>query len=458
MTKTAIPTRAESRPLPDYSQIPRIRVTRALDGLAPGYLFMSPQSLLEPEKCHGPQIADDRGRTLWFHPVPEGEYATNVRVQEYRGEPVLTWWQGQATETGVGDGTGYVLDRGYRTVATVRAGGDQPFDLHEFLLTGRGTALLVSYQPKPCDLSSIGGPADGVALDSVVEEVDVETGEVLLHWSGLEHVPLAESDLPAALADPYDHLHVNSVAVDDDGDLLITARMSSALYKVDRRTGEIIWRLGSAHSSFVLGVGARCHWQHDGQPCGNGVYRFFDNATNELLAGYESRVVWVRADTATSVATFVRQVTHPEHLSAIAEGNAQDLPNGNTLVGWGRAARISEFSPAGDLLFDAHSPTGNGWTTYRVYRHPWDGMPETPPQVRFEDGRVHAVWNGATGVARWRLYAGRDQDALEAVGTVEWDGLDTSAPLPDDVRFMRVEALDTGGRPLGASPVTALGS
>lgn len=85
MTKTAIPTRAESRPLPDYSQIPRIRVTRALDGLAPGYLFMSPQSLLEPEKCHGPQIADDRGRTLWFHPVPEGEYATNVRVQEYRG-------------------------------------------------------------------------------------------------------------------------------------------------------------------------------------------------------------------------------------------------------------------------------------------------------------------------------------------------------------------------------------
>ncbi|MGW2315080.1 hypothetical protein, partial [Actinomadura luteofluorescens] len=120
-------------------------MTRALDGLAPGYLFMSPQSLLEPKKCHGPQIADDRGRTLWFHPVPEGEYATNVRVQRYRGEPVLTWWQGAATETGVGDGTGYVLDRRYRTVATVRAGGGQPFDLHEFLLTERGTALLVSY-------------------------------------------------------------------------------------------------------------------------------------------------------------------------------------------------------------------------------------------------------------------------------------------------------------------------
>ncbi|WP_240810403.1 arylsulfotransferase family protein [Actinomadura sp. WMMA1423] len=452
----------DTTPMPAYAEIPRIKVTLAREGVAPGYLFLSPQSMLEPEAPHGPQFADDQGRLVWFRPIPEGQYATNVRVQEYRGEPVITWWQGSATNTGVGKGAVYIADRAYRVIATIEAGGEHGVDLHEAILTEEGTAIVVSYQVVPHDLTSIGGAADAMTLDSVIEEVDVETGEVLFHWSGLEHIPLNESNMPAQLRPdlPYDHLHVNAVGIDADGHLVLTARSSSALYKIDRRTGEVIWKLGSGHSTFVLDVGVRCNWQHDGQPVGGDVYRIFDNGANDFFEGFESRVVWVRADTGTGVATHVRQITHPEHLSSIAEGNAQELPGGNVLVGWGRAGRISEFSPDGELLFDAETPSGPGWTTYRVFRQEWEGRPDTPPEVLFDGERVHAVWNGATGVAHWRLLAGPSEDALRPVATVEWDGLDTAIALPEGApaRLVGVEALDAGGEVMGASPARETGA
>jgi hypothetical protein len=40
-------------------------------------------------------------------------------------------------------------------------------------------------------------------------------------------------------------------------------------------------------------------------------------------------------------------------MQAFAMGSAQRLPNGNVFVSWGSAARLSEFSPSGELLFDA---------------------------------------------------------------------------------------------------------
>jgi hypothetical protein len=79
--------------------------------------------------------------------------------------------------------------------------------------------------------------------------------------------------------------------------------------------------------------------------------------------------------------------------------------------------------------------------------------------VTFDGERVHAVWNGATGVARWRLLAGPAEDDLRAVATVEWDGLDTVLTLPDGGHggFVKVEALDAGGRPMGTSQALPIG-
>ena len=53
----------------------------------------------------------------------------------------------------------------------------------------------------------------------------------------------------------YDYLHLNSVEVDTDGNLLISARNTWTVYKVDRSTGAVLWRLGGKRSDFTIGPG-----------------------------------------------------------------------------------------------------------------------------------------------------------------------------------------------------------
>jgi hypothetical protein len=56
-------------------------------------------------------------------------------------------------------------------------------------------------------------------------------------------------------------------------------------------------------------------------------------------------------------------------LLATEEGNAQTTRNGDLFIGWGSLPYISEYSPAGQLLFNAQLPGDD--ITYRAYRLPW---------------------------------------------------------------------------------------
>src|SRR4029450_3393144 len=97
---------------------------------------------------NGLEIADSRGRPIWWHRIGSGEQATDFRVQTYAGKPVLTWWQGTGFG-GVSQGTDDIADTSSRVIATVRAGNGLDADGHEFLLTPTGTALVLAYHEVP---------------------------------------------------------------------------------------------------------------------------------------------------------------------------------------------------------------------------------------------------------------------------------------------------------------------
>ena len=82
------------------------------------------------------------------------------------GQPVLTWWEGQVIK-GYGEGKVLIADTSYRTIATIEAGHGLHVDLHEFVISPQDTALITAYRPRTTDLSTIGGPAQGVALSGV---------------------------------------------------------------------------------------------------------------------------------------------------------------------------------------------------------------------------------------------------------------------------------------------------
>lgn len=441
-------------PKPPADIAPKLRVLQRSPLDAPGYIFIAPK---QGATAQGPEIVDEQGRPVWFHPIPNGDQATDFRVQSYRGKPVLTWWQGSGfggSTTGVDD----IADSSYRIIATVPAGNGLNAGGHEFALTPQGTALITIYHELPYDLSPVGGPKDGTVVDGVVQEIDVETGRVLFEWHSLDHVPLDESH--ARMDTPYDYFHINAVNLDNDGNLLISGRHTWTVYKIDRRTGQILWRLGGKRSDFKLGPGVQFAWQHNPLPAGENTIRLFDNENDgngPALA--QSRVIWIHLDTSTKTATLVKAIAHPKGLSAQSQGNAQALDNGDTFVGWGQLGRVSDFDPQGKLLFDASLTDGSD--TYRAYRANWAGQPDTKPTASARtnaDGTttVHAIWNGATAVATWRILAGSAVTTLTPVRTTPWNGLDTTVKIAGIPQEVEVEALDARGSVIGTSqPVPA---
>ena len=439
---------------------PAVEVRReAHDRTAPGYVFVAPQ---EGDTGQGGSlIVDDGGQVAWFRPLQDTSgRVMNFGMQTYRGEPVLTW--------GETPGVYVIFDSSYREIARFGAANGRNGDHHEFLISPQDTALITIYNAVPMDLSSIGGIKDGLAVQGIVQELDIATGKLLFEWRSLDHVGLDESyGKPGEdLGYPgIDYFHINSIDVDHDDNLLISARKTSAVYKIDRNTGEVIWRLGGKKSDFEMGEGTRFAFQHDARRLRDGTISIFDNGDTIFHNGLpkaveESRVIILDPDERKMRASLVREYTHPEGQYADAAGNAQVLPNGNVFVGWGRALAISEFSRDGELLFDARLPPGN--RSYRAFRFPWRGYPTDRPAVAAEraseeEVRLYASWNGATEVESWEVLTGSRPDRLEPLGSVTRDGFETAILARSAEPYVAVRARDRTGRILGTSESIELG-
>jgi hypothetical protein len=427
---------------------------------APGLIFLTPTSAAS-NAVQGTEIVDSQGRPVWFNQLPSGVTAYDFRVQEYRGQPVITWIQSQGAFS-TGPTTDYIADRHYHVIATVSAGNGLTADIHEFHLTREGTALITAYSTIPQDLSSVGGPSDGLITEGVVQEIDIANGHVLFEWHSLDHIGLDESHAPVSTSPTvaWDYFHLNAVSVDEDGNLLVGARNAWAAYRVDRHSGKVIWRLGGTKSDFILGPNVAFAWQHNPTAVDDhGLIRIFDNEASPAVLPY-SRVIWVRHDDVKKTATLERSFKHPDGLSAGSQGNAEGLENGDTFIGWGALPRFSEIDRDNNLVLDAAFPAG--YNTYRAYRYGWVGEPDTRPtataQATSGTTTVHAIWNGATQVASWDVVgnSGPDGGSLTLLASSPWNGLDTAITIPEEPPFVHVVARDRFGREIGRSPVVVV--
>jgi hypothetical protein len=423
---------------------PALDVT-TLTSTAPGYVFCS--TLTGPGQ-RGPMMVDNHGNVVWFRRTDQ--VAINVRPQAFRGQRVLTWWQGDIDqELGYGKGVGLIVDRNYQTVASVKAGNGYQIDVHEFLLTAKGTALVTIYSPTTVDLTSVGGPSGHTTLDSIVQEIDIATGKVLFEWHSLDHVPLTDSYSP--VLDPYDYFHINSIDVALDGNLLVSARNTSCIYKLDRKTGAVIWRLGGRSSDFAVEPSAGFMYQHDARAQPDGTMTMFDDGSGDLT--HASRGLRLAVDEQARTAALVAAYPHPTPITATAMGNAQVLPGGGMMIGWGSEPYMTEFGPDGDVRFDAGFP--GAAKNYRTYREPWIGEPSLRPALAVHGTTAYASWNGSTETAWWRVEAGSSRTALRQVALVPKQGFETAIPLRARPRLASLTALDAKKRPLASSRVIA---
>jgi hypothetical protein len=423
-------------------------------GSAPGYVFTAPY--LGPGEW-GPMIFDSAGNLVWFHPLPHGQDAADFRTQVYEGKNELTWWQGKTLALGYGLGEDVIMNANYRTVAVVKAGNGLQADGHEFTVTPQGSAYILAYSPVRTSLQSAGGPASGVALDGVIQEIDIHTGLVMWEWHSLGHVGLGESysSPPGAAASPYDYFHINSLSLNSQGDILISGRNTWALYEINPGNGAIVWRLGGKKSTFTLGAGVPFAYQHNAEWLGGDEVSLLDDEGSPAVKP-PSRGEIVRLDTKARTATLVNQlVRSPRALSTPSQGDLQALPDGGWMVGWGGLPNFTEFNAQGQEIYDAQLPAGE--SSYRVYREAWSAQPIEPPAIVGEIGEtgatLYATWNGATTVYSWQLLTGSSAADATVQSNTPKTGFETAIPAPV-APFYEVRALSASGRVLATLTAT----
>ncbi len=419
------------------------------------YVFEEPKG---GTKLGGVEILNGSGQLVWFDQLPAEVSASDVKVTRYQGQPVLTWWKGMIVN-GHGLGEDLIMNQSYQTVATVRAGNGYSADLHEFKLMPNGTAWLTAYNVIGWNLKSVGGPANGAAVDCIVQQIDVATGNVLFEWHSLDHVPVKRSYIGYSSSSAFDYFHLNSIDPLSTGTVLISARNTDGVYDLAQSTGKIVWTLGGKQSSFRMGKGTIFRLQHDAELHGKNLLSVFDD--EDASPSYlPARGLILRLNYVKRSASLVAAFKHG-HLIVSSQGNVQLLPQGRAFVGWGQIGVTSEYNRKGKLLFDMRY-SGSAINSYRAYLFKWEGSPSTAPSLVVRKDRsggvaVYMSWNGSTKTRKWEVLGGPSANGLQPLATVVSRGFQTRTRLQSAPAVVEVAAEDGQGNVLASSAAVSTG-
>lgn len=430
---------------------PTITVTVPASNTAPGYIFITSfDGPGLPTAAPYIMILDNRGDLVFWHKQPPNRAGTDFKKQP---NGWLTYYDRTV-------GKFRALDETYSTVRLFGAINHWT-NHHDFQLLPNGHQLYLIYDPRTIDMSQVvpGGHPNALVYGLIVQEVDANN-QVVFEWQSWDHIALTDSNQDLTTQE-IDLIHGNAVEVDFDGNLLVSSRHLDEVTKIDRRTGAIIWRWGGKRNQFTFVNDPRGFSHiHDIRLLPNGHYTIYDNGNN--LSPEYSRALEYVLDQENKTATLVWEYRNRPDTFAWGMGNAQRLPNGNTLIGWGTATpTLTEVTSDGRKAFELS--LGQGQQSYRAFRFPWVGRPGWPPQlvVQTEGGRtkLYYSWNGATEVASYRIYGGRQANAvntlLETQAKTAFEMSTDVTSLVGDYCYFRVVPIDRHDQAMTPSNVVA---
>lgn len=350
-------------------------------------------------------------------------------------------------------------------------------DMHEFMPINDGkTALMTVYQQRQFDMSPWNIKTGvGWLMESIFQEVDVETSKVQFEWRALDHVdPSLSYTWPAHtdtsgtglnIHEPWDYFHINSIDKNKDGDYLVSSRHTCAIYKISGKDGSLIWTLHGAKPSFKnknfsFSQQHDARWLHENST--HTTLSLYNNGFNGFnrTHTYSSGMI-ILIDHAEKTATQIHDYGPPgQDMVSSSQGNLQILPNKNAFMGWGNNAYVSEHSEKGDLLLWAYFSKNDRVMNYRAQKFQWEGNPTDSPALwaysraaePFTPTSFYVSWNGATRVHTWRFYGAMNKTGpYEFLDEVEKTGFETKYTNDSFHTWTRVEAVDRNGVVLGKS-------
>jgi hypothetical protein len=282
-----------------------------------------------------------------------------------------------------GNGTRFIMDTSFTMIDTFQCGNGYSTDGHDFVLLPNGHALMFAGDPEPYDMSQVvtGGNPDAIVTGLVVQELDASKN-VIFQWRSWDYLPITDSYFDLTQVN-VDLIHANALAVDNDGNILVSMRHLSCVAKINRETGDIIWLLGGKENEFTFinehasNAPTYFSYQHDISILPNGDLTLFDNG-NQHTPNY-SRGVEYALDEQNKTATLVWEYRHTPDIYANAMGSVERLSDGNTVIGWGIATGagipvFTEVHPDNSTALEIFFPSG--LFSYRSYNYQW--VSQTP--------------------------------------------------------------------------------
>ncbi len=333
------------------------------DNPTPGFLFFAPFSW--PLPIGYLIIADNSGNVVYY------ERSNSIKA-DFKVQP-----NGLLTYYDLATRSFYAMDSSYNVIDTFQTGNGYETDIHELQILPNEHSLLMAYDPQPVRMDTVveGGDSNAIVIGLIIQELDADKN-VVFQWRSWDHFLITDATEDIILTDSLiDYVHGNAIEQDFDGNLLISSRHLDEVTKIDRQTGDIIWRFGGLKSrnnqfTFINDNITFSH-QHDIRRLANGNVTLFDNGN--LHQSQFSRAIEYQLDEQNKTATLVWDFNNNLNSYSFAMGNVQRLPNENSIIGWGfkspGTAAISEVRMDKSIAFELGLPDTS--ESYRAFRFPW---------------------------------------------------------------------------------------
>lgn len=226
-----------------------------------------------------------------------------------------------------------------------------PLAHHDQHHLGDGSILYASLEAlSPEDSAKVrggvpGSEVDGITYADMINQVDA-SGNLVWQWKVSERLPRDEFPLQPHYTREHYPL-INSVLPLRDGKhVLASMRSVSAVIIIEKATGDIVWKLGSATLA----------QQHNATELDNGNILIFDNGTfREGESMTYTRAIEVDRATKNIVWEY-RDRSSPICFFTPFMGSAQRLTNGNTLLCESAFGRVFEVTPDGYICWEFVNP------------------------------------------------------------------------------------------------------
>jgi hypothetical protein len=288
----------------------------------------------------------------------------------------------------------FVMDAHFNLIDSV--GGFAPYtntDEHDFRILPNGNYLILTNHDTILDLSGMNfngtkGSDTTHVVWRIIQEMDTNK-KLVFQWHSKDYISISDFDTRYNY-NPTHHslVHGNGLDVADDGNIIASFRVLNSIYKINRKTGEIMWVFGGKKNQFKFLDDKGISGQHN-PGFTDGKLTMFDNGN--LKEDSRSRGVMFELNEQTLSATKKWEYYRPDAIYCKRRGSFQFLENDYKLISWGVVFRPK---PTFTLLNQKDQIAAELYfldtvQTYRTFMEPLT-EPISRPKITCKNGMLSA--------------------------------------------------------------------